>query len=234
MKTAHVIRHVSFEDLDAFAPLLAARGFTVHEHDAPVGLPPDEALLDADLLVILGGPIGVYETAHYPFVAREIELARRRMAADRPLLGICLGAQIMAAALGASVHPGTNGKEIGWSTLAYTDAGRASPLGELAAADAPVLHWHGDTFDLPDGATLLASTDRYAHQAFSKGRAMALQFHLEVDIVGLERWYVGHTMELGSVKIAPPELRAEAAVNAPKLRAARERFLGRWLDEVGL
>ena len=145
---------------------------------------------------MLGGPIGVYETHAYPFLAAEIAVLEDRLAQDRPTLGICLGCQLMARALGAQVFPG-GVKEIGWGSVAFTEAGAASPLAPLAENAAQVLHWHGDTFDLPQSAVRLASNSAYENQAFAFGDAsLALQFHVEPDPGTLEYWYVGHAAEL--------------------------------------
>ena len=168
------IRHVDFEHLGTFEAALARRGYAVRYVDAATD---DIAALDAlapRLLVVLGGPIGAYEEALYPFLLGELRLIERRLAAGMPILGICLGCQLIARALGARVYPG-KAKEIGWSPIALTEAGRASPLAHLAGCDHRVLHWHGDTFDLPDGVELLASTKLTAHQAFRRGtNALAL------------------------------------------------------------
>src|SRR5687767_11961452 len=188
-RTCLAVRHVPFEDLGFFADVLAARGFQIGYRETPTGELGAAELRECDLLVLLGGPIGVYERDAYPFLSAEIALAEERLAARKPMLGVCLGSQIMAAALGADVYPGNRGKEIGWGTLTLTPLGGSSPLAHLAATR--VLHWHGDSFDLPKGATLLASTERYRHQAFSYGEnALALQFHPEVTAKGLEAWFV--------------------------------------------
>lgn len=230
MRKATVITHVAFEDLDSLEQPLRKAGFNIAFRDAArhsLGV-KDRA---SDLTILMGGPIGVYEQSDYPFLTAEIDYVRDRIARNLPTLGICLGAQLIAAALGSPVYPG-RAKEIGWSTLRFTEAGAQSAIAELNCA---VLHWHGDTFDLPHGAQLLASSTLYPHQAFSCGRALALQFHPEVSAEGLERWYVGHTGELGQFrKGIVPELRTAAAVHAPKLAQRLGRFLTRWLCEVGL
>ena len=234
MPTAVAIRHVCFEDLGSFADVLATRGIDVGYLEAGVD---DLARLDAlapDVLIVLGGPIGAYEEAIYPFLADELRLLERRLAADRPTLGLCLGAQLMARALGARVYPGP-AKEIGWTPLALTDAGHASPVAHLDGAKTSMLHWHGDTFDLPEGATLLASTELCRHQAFSRGNAaLAFQCHPEVRAATLERWFIGHANELAGAKIPLPQLRVETARLGATLEAQGTRCFADWLDGVGL
>ncbi len=230
------IRHVPFEDLGFFAEVLAARGFAVGYREAPLDDLGAAELRECDLVVLLGGPIGVYDRDDYPFLGEEIALAEARLAQRRPLLGICLGSQIMAAALGADVYPGNRGKEIGWGTLSLTPSGAASPLMHLAPERTRVLHWHGDTFDLPKGATLLASTERYRHQAFAYGEsALALQFHPEVTAKGLEGWFVGHTCEIAATPaIDVKSLRAATLRYAPALARQGKAFFEAWLNSIGL
>lgn len=220
------LRHLPFEDLDALGPLFEAQGFKPRYIDTPVKGDFVQAALDADLLVVLGGPVGVYDQEDYPFLKDEIDVVRARLLAGRPVLGICLGAQIMAVALGAQVYPGRNGKELGWSALSLTEAGMRSPLAALAPGQ-PVLHWHGDTFDLPEGAVLLAGSRRYPHQAFAwGGHALALQFHVEATAPGLERWLVGHALEIALTDgVSVSSLRQESAVCAGNLEDARKAIV---------
>lgn len=228
-RKAVALRHVAFEDLGVVAPLLRRRGFDVTYLEAGVdALTPAIA---ADLLIVLGGPIGVYESDKYPFITREIRMIERRLARGRPVLGICLGAQLIAAALGARVYP-AGVKELGWFPISLTDAGRRSCVKYLAAPRR-VLHWHGDTFDLPDGATLLASTAEVANQAFQLPGALALQFHAEVDAKGLERWLIGHTCEISGTKgVTVPGLRAATRRYAPGSTSAGRKTFAAWLDEA--
>jgi GMP synthase (glutamine-hydrolysing) len=226
LRTAVALRHVAFEDLGILEPLLRRRGFDVSYLEAGVdSLGP---ALRADLLVVLGGPIGVYEAGKYPFVTDEIGLIERRLARGRPVLGICLGAQLIAAALGARVYP-AGVKELGWFPIMLTDAGRRSCLKYLAPPRR-VLHWHGDTFDLPDGATLLAATRPVANQAFQVPGALALQFHAEVDARGVERWLIGHTCEIsGTAGVSVPGLRAATRRYAPGLMPAGRKLFDHWI-----
>ena len=229
MPSAVAIRHVAFEDLGSFAAVLECRGWTISYRDATVDDLAAAEMMAADLLVVLGGPIGAYEDELYPFLVDELRVIEQRLAAGRPVLGVCLGSQLMARALGARVYPGP-GKEIGWAPLQLTEAGRASCLAPFGEAT-PVLHWHGDTFDLPAGAALLASTARYRNQAFAwEGHGLALQCHIEVAALGLERWYVGHACEIAQTPgLAVPVLRAEARHWAPLLAPRAAQCLEAWL-----
>ncbi len=231
--TALAIRHVPFEDLGSFAPVLRERGFAVAYRDAGLDDLGARDLVDADLLIVLGGPIGVYETREYPFLKGEVAAVERRLKLDRPVLGLCLGAQIMAKALGARVYKGKR-KELGWSPLALTDAGRNSALGELGRRTA-VLHWHGDTFDLPREAELLASTRLYPNQAFAwRNHALALQCHIETTVRGLERWFIGHTLEIATTRGVKLEtLRHDTRRLGPRLEERGPRVLRAWLDGLG-
>lgn len=229
MKLAIAIRHVAFEDLGSAGAVLSHHGFTVRYHD--VGLADFSALdpVAADLLVVLGGPIGVYEEERYPFLREELALLATRLAASRPTLGICLGAQLMAKALGAAVYPG-HCKEIGFAPITLTAAGEASCLAPFGAPGAVALHWHGDTFDLPPGAVRLAATEAYPNQAFALGaNILACQFHPEATVVGFERWLIGHTAELTAAGIGVPDLRAAAARHGPDVERHGTASLDQWL-----
>jgi GMP synthase (glutamine-hydrolysing) len=182
------------------------------------------------MLAVLGGPIGAYDEELYPFLTGEIRLIAARLQEGKPVLGICLGAQLMARALGARVYPGP-AKEIGFKPLTLTQEGEGllAPL-----VDQPVLHWHGDTFDLPSGAVLLAKTDICAQQAFSYGRhGMAFQFHPEAREKGFERWLIGHAAEIAATKgVSAPALRAQMRAHGAAADKKGQAVLARWLAEL--
>lgn len=227
------LRHVPFEGLDSFETLLSHADFAIEYIDIPCTDLRDDEIVTPDLVVVLGGPIAAYDEARFPFVQRECALIADRLASRKPTLGICLGSQLIARALGARVFSGDE-KEIGWGALSLSEAGAMSALRHLDGALTPVLHWHGDTFDVPPGASLLASTPRYPNQAFSWGGcALGLQFHPEVTARALEAWYVGHAVELAIEHIDIPSLRLESRAYASQLASYAELFLHAWLSEMG-
>lgn len=231
MKNATVIRHLAFEDLGSLETALNQQDYTLTYVEAGLDSIGDIEPLTPDLVVILGGPIGAYDEQDYPFLVDELHLLERRLQADLPTLGICLGAQLMARALGARVYPGSD-KEIGWSSLQLSPEGMHSCLTHLAAEHTNVLHWHGDTFNLPDGSTHLASSSKYQNQAFAWGKCgLALQFHPEVTARGLERWFIGHAGEISTTSgISIAQLRQDTACYAKRLELQAAKFWQAWLE----
>ncbi|MBV1887494.1 MAG: glutamine amidotransferase [Parvibaculaceae bacterium] len=228
------LRHLAFEDVGLLGALLAGRGHSLSYVDVPTVDLTHFDPLSPDLLIVLGGPIGVNDENLFPYLAAEKQLIKQRLEAGLPLLGICLGAQLMAAALGAKIYPGVE-KEIGWKKLTLSEAGQTSALSEISHSQNVVLHWHGDTFDLPEGATLLASSDICSQQAFSYGpAALALQFHLEAGGADMENWFVGHISEISSEGLDVVALRGDNIRWTPSLTQAGRAVFDRWLNEVGL
>ena len=233
MRTALAIRHIAFEDLGTLAMALEYYDIAITYVDAGVDDLTRIDPLGPDVLISLGGPIGAYDEHDYPFLTDELHLIEKRLGSDRPTLGICLGAQLIARALGARVYPGPQ-PELGWAPLILSAAGHASPLSALAEEQTPVLHWHGDTFDLPPGAVHLAATSMYANQAFTWGqRTLALQCHPEVTATDLERWWIGHVDTIRRhVGISLPQLRRDTQRYALPLAQHAMRCWQAWLDHV--
>jgi len=228
--TVYAIQHLAFEDLGAWEDVFYQLGLRVRYFEAGID-DLRKAYEYKGLTIILGGPIGVYETEDYPFLQQEIDLLKVRLEKNLPTLGICLGAQLMAHALGAKVYAG-HSKEIGWSKLSLP-ATENNPLQALENIE--VLHWHGDTFDLPKQADLLASSDLYPNQAFRVGQnILALQFHAEVSSESLEKWLIGHTCELRKAQINIPILRADHQSYAPALEQAASSVLMHYLENLQL
>lgn len=232
MRRALVLRHLAFEDLGRLQPALHAAGFEIRYVEVGVDAFEQISPVEPDVVIVLGGPVGAYDTDQYPYLATEVAWLRARLVEDLPTIGICLGAQLMAAALHAKVYPGSKGKEIGWAPLlAGGDSAHSSAFQRFLDSGAQVMHWHGDTFDLPAGARHLAATARYPQQAFTWGRhGLALQFHLEFDARQLERWLIGHSQEIAQAPgVTLAQLRRDTVVHAGAAQQAADAFWGQWL-----
>lgn len=178
MKQALIIRHVPYEGVAGYRQPIEAAGYEVDRIDVADPAFARLDLTEPDLLIMMGGPMGVYEQDQHPWITCQLRRLALRLAADRPTLGVCFGAQMIAAALGADVYAGPV-KEVGFHPVRIHDHAAGGFLRHLH--DVPILHWHGDTFTLPEGAELLASSHVYDHQAFRYGRnVLALQFHAEM------------------------------------------------------
>ena len=182
-----VLRHVQAEGLGLLVNVL--REFGVHHRylDLPRGEPPPRDLRDVGGLIVLGGPIAVYEADRHEFMRTELGLVERALTAGRPVLGICLGAQMIANVLGARVYPGER-REVGWAPVRLTDDGRGDPVFGGGADEITVFHMHGDTYELPPDARNLATSALYEQQAFCYGELVyGLQFHLEFTDAMIQR-----------------------------------------------
>ncbi len=237
-RSAIALRHVEYEDLGLLAQILRDAGWNATYREAPTDDLDDPSIDRAELLIVLGGPFGAYETQAYPFLGKEIGILERRLAKNLPTLGICLGAQLTASALGGRVFAGPV-KEVGWGKVDLTAEGRKSCLLPLAEDGAKVVHWHGDTFDLPAGATRLASNVNYQNQAFVfGGQALALQFHLEADAAVLEKWYVGYVRDLAADHASADQMsvaafRAQTKDASQQAGARAARIFSAWLGQIG-
>jgi GMP synthase (glutamine-hydrolysing) len=229
-----VVRHAEVVGLGNFGPVLEARGYEIEVVDVLVGHSADEVgaalerVADADVLLVLGSTAGVYEADRHPFIAPEIAFVRSRLEARRPTLGVCFGAQVIAAALGEEVRPGPS-PEVGYRAVEPTAAGRSSPVRHVIGT--PMAQWHGDTFDLPAATTLLASSEAYENQAFGIGDwLLAVQFHPELTDAMHEEWLVSDAAYLRRHGIDADLLRAERARHGAAQQVASARLLGEYLD----
>jgi GMP synthase (glutamine-hydrolysing) len=210
----HYFQHVPFESLGSIQQWTES-----HRHSLSVTqffhnstLPKIE---DIDWLIVMGGPMGVYDEDMFPWLIKEKEFILEAIRQDKKVLGICLGAQLIASSLGAKVYPNAQ-KEIGWFPVQLTAAGKATPIFQSFPGQFEVFHWHGDTFDLPEGAHWLIESDACKHQAFSFGKhVLGLQFHLEVRPDNIEMLIQNCGNELREAKYIQ---------TAIQLRTAKKNF----------
>jgi GMP synthase-like glutamine amidotransferase len=222
----HYLQHASFEEPGNMEPHLAARGHELScsplyknelDHDAA----------DVDWLIVLGGPMGVHDEHVYPWLAEEKRFIREVIEAGKPVLGICLGAQLLAEVLGARVHQNRH-REIGWFPVSREAEPEHSPIAALLPEEFAAFHWHGDTFDLPDGALHLASSEACQHQGFVwDERVVALQFHLETTQSGAEALiaHCGDELDGSTWVQAPSEI-----LRSPRRFQQLQLQMGRLLD----
>ena len=221
MATLLVIQHVPHERLGTFEPAFKEAGCScrvLNAHDSKAAWPRAD---DVDGIVTMGGPVSVDEHAAYPYLTRERELLREALNAEKPILGICLGAQLLAAALGARVTKNPQ-KEIGWYPLMREPGADGDPLCEAFGQTETVFQWHGDTFALPKGAVRLFSSPLCPEQAFRYGETTyGLQFHVEVTEAIVRAWMRTpvNNAELSSLRgiIDPMTIRRQSAQHVARL-----------------
>lgn len=234
-KTVWAVQHVGYEDLGSFETTLARRGFEIRYFCSRLIDYRHVYAPDPDLLIVLGGPMGVYETDKHPWIAHELKMIEERIESETPLMGVCLGAQMIAKALGAKVYKGEQGLEVGWSKITVNEDGKKTPLRHLDGSKTFMMHWHGDTFDMPEGATLLASSGKYKKQAYRWGdHVLAMQCHPEVTENKLKLWYEGGKDDIEAAGLTVEHLKADAHAHNETLKKQAALFLDEWLDEQGL
>jgi GMP synthase (glutamine-hydrolysing) len=227
-RTVLVLRHVEIAHLGNLEAVLRDHDYEIRYLDVTTEDPATAA--KPDLVVVLGGDVGVYEKDEYPYLEAELAFLRDRLDAEQPTLGICLGAQLMAEALGETVRRGKT-VEIGFRTITPTDAGLDSPLRHVAGV--PMMQWHGDTFGLPSGATRLASSNEYTNEAYSLGDfALAVQFHPELSDEMYEQWIVDGMPQLERLGIEPDDLRRQALRYGTAMEAASVAMFTEWLGQL--
>ncbi len=233
-KKALVIQHAATEGPGTIAPALRRFGLETHY----VRIFKDERVPREvegyHALIVLGGPMGVYEEAKYPFITDELNLVEKTLKAGLPFLGICLGAQVLAAAAGARVYRGRK-KEIGWYPVRLTTEGQGDKLFLGLPEELNVFHWHGDTFDVPPGASNLASSELYTNQLLRVGKnAYGIQFHLEVTGVMISEWIEVSGKEIKTFKMDPERIIKESSDNINPLYRYSEAVFARFLRLMDL
>jgi GMP synthase (glutamine-hydrolysing) len=231
-----VLRHSSLEGVGLLGTVLRDLGIPHRGLDLYRGEPPPKDLRSVGGIIVLGGAMGVYDADKFPFLKTELEVLERMITAGRPVLGICLGAQMVAQVLGARVFPG-DGREVGWGTVTLTEDGGDDPVFGDSGPSLEVFHMHGDTYDLPADARHLARSDRYEQQAFEWGGVVyGLQFHLEFTESMVQR-FVGdadtarYLQESGA---APERVAGEAATRLARIGETAQRVFRNYFQQCGL
>ncbi len=228
-----VLQHIACEPPGVYEDVLRERGAEIVRVELDEGEPlPEWAGFDA--IVAMGGPMGVYEVDDHPWLRDEVAAIGEAVRAGVPFWGACLGVQLLAAALGSRVYPGP-APEVGVLEVRLTDEGRDDPVMGGLPATFPSLQWHGDTFDLPEGAVRLIGSPAYANQAFRWGpKAYGVQFHVEVDEAMGEEWatipayaaYADRVLGAGG----SDAVLAEFSRQMPRMQELARGMFGRWLD----
>lgn len=238
MNKVLVCQHVGYEILGTLNPLFKSEGFRLRYVN--FGRFPREQprMQGYHGLVLLGGPMNVDQIEHHPHLLHEIDMIREAVDLHLPVLGICLGSQLIARALGAEVKANSK-KEIGWHEVSLTEAGMQDPLLRHFQKRESIFHWHGDTFDIPVGASHLASSQACPNQAFRYGdRVYGLQFHLEVDEALIERWlqvprYQEELDQLGA-ETSPQKILQETQAYVERSKQLSRRTFGEFLQLFGV
>jgi GMP synthase (glutamine-hydrolysing) len=229
-----VLQHVGCEPPAAYEDELRARGIGLARVELDVGgqLPDWRRFAG---IIAMGGPMGAYEEEKYAWLRAEKELIREAVQGGLPFWGVCLGSQLLAASLGARVYPGDS-PEVGIEPVWRTAGSDGDPIFAHAPKKFVALHWHNDTFDLPAGATLLASSKAYRNQAFVWGRAYGLQFHLEVNPELATSWVdvpaYHESLEAIQGEGALPRLVEELKAEAPRTLLLARQLFSHWLEDV--
>ena len=226
-RLVHAIYNIEFEDLGFFKNILKDKQIRIKEYKASSEMDLVKPLKE-DIVIIMGGPMSANDEEKYSFIKEELKLIEKHISNKGRVLGICLGAQLIAKVLGSRVYKGEK-KEIGWGSLILQNQESCDLLSSLKDVD--VLHWHGETFDNPKASTRLASSANFDNQAFIyKNLALGLQFHVEITALGLESWYVGHRNELVEEEIDISKLRKESEEKTLRLEATSINILEKFLS----
>jgi GMP synthase (glutamine-hydrolysing) len=233
MEEVLVFQHDPFEDLGLFANVLDRKNTSHRTVRLFHGETPGDDWRNLAALIILGGPMNVDDEEQFPFLRWEKRIIRAALEESVPMLGICLGAQLIAASLGSAVYDGPV-REIGWSPVSLTPHGQVDSLLGYLPESPTVFQWHSQTFDLPAGAVCLACSTQYKTQAFRFGKLVyGLQFHIEVTAGMIERWIGERSKELARTPYACAEkIKADSRIYSEPLRYYGERFFTKFLQRI--
>lgn len=223
MRKILVIQHVPHEGLGTIGGSLRSSGLKADFHKVYENARMPVDIKGYSALIVMGGPMGVYEDDIHPFIKKELRLIESALKSETPVLGVCLGSQMLAKAAGAKVYKGKS-KEIGWYRTTLTESGRADRLFTGFPKEFTVFQWHGDTFDVPPNGVNLASSELFPHQAIRVGRrAYGFQFHLEVTEEMISGWIGVNSDELKPLKSIDP---AKIIKETPKMIKALHQYGG--------
>jgi GMP synthase (glutamine-hydrolysing) len=238
MRKILVCQHVAYEILGTLNPLIKQHGFRIRYVNFGRFPHHEPSLKGYDGMILLGGPMSVDQIQEHPHLLHELHMIEEALKRDIPILGICLGSQLIAKALGARVEKNPK-KEIGWSAVHLTKTGREDPVLANFRDEEKIFQWHQDTFDIPKGTVHLARSELCSSQAFRYGnKVYGFQFHLEVDEPMIHRWLEvpHHKKELEALqgKVDPETIRQETQRYIDHSKKLSQKTFGEFIKLFGV
>lgn len=228
LQSVWVLQHTPSETLGTIEDALRGHGIGFEYIETHAGRPVPAEMAGKAGLIVMGGPMGVYEEAQYPFLRDEMHLIESALSAGTPVLGVCLGSQLLAAVLGADVRKGKR-KELGWHAVTLTESAERDPLFAGLGSEIWPFHWHGDVFSLPRKAVSLGSSEWTPCQAFRFGeKAHGILFHLEVTQEQISGMLSAFGEELREAGGDAGKITAEISLRLPALKEVAGEVFGRW------
>ncbi len=230
MATVLVFQHAAPETLGVIADALDDRGLKTKYVHSFLEEPTPASMDEFDALIIMGGPMGVYDQGRMPFLKAEMKLIEQALKAKKPILGICLGSQMLASVLGSNIVRRKE-REIGWHRVRLSEQGIFDPLLKSIEPEFMAFHWHRDIFDLPQGAVSLVSSDMTEHQAFRSGdNAYGFLCHMEITENMIREMIRSFSNELDEERMDPATLMEQGLQYHPPLERIGKELFGRWAE----